>query len=82
MALLDIGLPVMDGYELGQRLRELQPKSDGTRALQLIALTGYGQDTDRERSARAGFEHHLVKPLNLEHLARALEAAALSRFAE
>jgi signal transduction histidine kinase/DNA-binding response OmpR family regulator len=75
VALLDIGLPVMDGYELAQRLLELHATGDSDRPLKLIAITGYGQDSDRERSARAGFEQHLVKPLDLNQLERAIEAA-------
>jgi CheY-like chemotaxis protein len=64
IALLDIGLPVMDGYELAQRLRELSQD----RPLTLIALTGYGQETDRVRTREAGFHEHLVKPIDLERL--------------
>jgi PAS domain S-box-containing protein len=61
LAFLDIGLPVMDGYELASRLREI-PSLQGIR---LIALTGYGQESDRQRTAAAGFERHLVKPVDL-----------------
>ena len=61
VALLDIGLPVMDGYELAARLREL-PELNGVK---LIALTGYGQESDRRKSREAGFDHHLVKPVDL-----------------
>lgn len=61
IAFLDIGLPVMDGYELAARLREI-PSLEGIR---LIALTGYGQESDRQRTAAAGFERHLVKPVDL-----------------
>jgi PAS domain S-box-containing protein len=61
VAFLDIGLPVMDGYELAARLREL-PDLNG---LRLIALTGYGQESDRQRTREAGFQHHLVKPVDL-----------------
>lgn len=68
-AVLDIGLPGMDGYELAQRLR-LQ---DETKHAVLIALTGYGQDRDRERSKLAGFDHHLVKPADPVELSRILE---------
>ncbi len=64
IALLDIGLPKMDGYELATRLQEL---GNGT-PMRLVAVTGYGQDTDRIRSARAGFAAHLVKPVNLDLL--------------
>ena len=64
LAVLDIGLPVMDGYELARLLRE-HPVSKSTR---LIALSGYGQPSDRERSAGAGFDAHLVKPIAVETL--------------
>ncbi len=60
-AILDIGLPVMDGYELARRLRELLGP-----AVKLVALTGYGQDRDRDLSRAAGFDEHLVKPVELE----------------
>ncbi|HYD56068.1 MAG TPA: ATP-binding protein, partial [Burkholderiales bacterium] len=63
VALVDIGLPVMDGYELGRRLRAL-----GNGNLRLVALTGYGQDSDRRRSSEAGFASHLVKPVDLDML--------------
>jgi PAS domain S-box-containing protein len=62
--LLDIGLPDIDGYELARRLRALPATANAT----LIALTGYGQDQDRSRSRRAGFDHHLVKPVQIEQL--------------
>jgi PAS domain S-box-containing protein len=64
IAVLDIGLPIMDGYELARRLRERQV--DGK--LLLIAVTGYGQDADRARSREAGFDHHLVKPVAIDSL--------------
>jgi CheY-like chemotaxis protein len=54
----------MDGYELARRLRASPATSDAV----LIALTGYGQAQDRERSVRAGFDHHLVKPVEIERL--------------
>ena len=62
VALLDIGLPGMDGYELAGRLKALFA------GLRLIAVTGYGQDADRARAAAAGFDHHLVKPVDLDRL--------------
>jgi signal transduction histidine kinase/DNA-binding response OmpR family regulator len=68
LALLDIGLPVMDGYELARRLRTM-PGLDHVR---LVALTGYGTDRDRQRSIDAGFDEHLVKPLALERLEQVL----------
>ena len=58
VALLDIGLPGMDGYELARRLRE----GDATRHVRLVALTGWGQDGDRARAREAGFDVHLTKP--------------------
>jgi signal transduction histidine kinase/ActR/RegA family two-component response regulator len=68
MALLDIGMPVMDGYEVARRIRA-QPW--GARIL-LVAVTGWGQDADRRRSDEAGFDSHLVKPLDLGQLAQLL----------
>jgi signal transduction histidine kinase/ActR/RegA family two-component response regulator len=62
--LLDIGLPRMDGYEAARRLRE---RPEMAKVL-LIALTGYGQDDDRRRSQEAGFNAHLVKPVDLDAL--------------
>jgi signal transduction histidine kinase/ActR/RegA family two-component response regulator len=59
IVLLDIGLPRMSGYEVAERLRE----TPAGRALRLYALTGYGQEDDRRRSAAAGFDGHLVKPV-------------------
>jgi PAS domain S-box-containing protein len=63
VALLDIGLPVMDGYELGRRIAE----ACGSSCL-LIAMTGYGQEADKARSQAAGFRHHLVKPVAPQEL--------------
>jgi CheY-like chemotaxis protein len=63
-ALLDIGLPVIDGYELAERLRAL----DNLRDTRLIAVTGYGQPADKQRALAAGFHHHLVKPVDLRKL--------------
>jgi signal transduction histidine kinase/ActR/RegA family two-component response regulator len=69
ICLVDISMPVMDGYEVAQRLRQL----DGLpRNLRLMAVTGYGQETDRRRSREAGFDDHLVKPVDLELLVRSL----------
>ncbi|HVJ29538.1 MAG TPA: ATP-binding protein, partial [Gammaproteobacteria bacterium] len=67
-AVLDIGLPVMDGYELARQMR-----ANGLTQCMFVALTGYGQEEDRARSAEAGFAAHLVKPVDLEHLAKVLE---------
>jgi len=64
VAILDIGLPVMDGYALGRELRARLGSSTPV----LIALTGYGQEQDQRRSAEAGFASHLVKPVDAKHL--------------
>ncbi|HEY2934027.1 MAG TPA: response regulator [Acidobacteriota bacterium] len=60
IAFLDIGLPGMDGYELARRIRQ----DAATGSIQLVALTGYGQEEDRRRALEAGFNHHLVKPVD------------------
>jgi signal transduction histidine kinase/CheY-like chemotaxis protein len=69
VAVLDIGLPHIDGYELANRLIALP----GLTATKLIALTGYGQPSDRQRSLRAGFLEHLIKPVDLKRVQRAIE---------
>ncbi len=68
LVLLDIGLPGMDGYEVAQRLRR-EPALDG---IFLVALTGYGSEADRQRSTAAGFDDHLVKPVELNALLQVL----------
>jgi signal transduction histidine kinase/CheY-like chemotaxis protein len=68
VVLLDIGLPDTDGYEVARRMRDLP----GCAAITLVALTGYGQPEDRERALAAGFEAHLVKPVDLAALAQML----------
>jgi CheY-like chemotaxis protein len=68
VALLDIGLPEMDGNELARRLRA-DPQ---TGAIVLVAVTGYGQEQDRRAAFEAGFDHHLVKPVDMDELARVL----------
>lgn len=65
IVLLDIGLPDIDGYEAARRMRA-QP--DGA-SLVLIALTGWGQEEDREKTVQAGFNQHWVKPVDFEKLA-------------
>ena len=69
--LLDIGLPGMDGYAVAARLREA-----GHDRAALVALTGYGQDEDLRRSSRAGFDHHLVKPVDVAALRRLIAEVA------
>jgi CheY-like chemotaxis protein len=57
--LMDIGMPKLDGYEAAQQIRQ----QVGGKGIILVALTGWGQDKDREKTAAAGFDHHLVKPV-------------------
>jgi CheY-like chemotaxis protein len=64
MLFLDIGLPDMDGYELVRRLRALPQTANAV----FVAVTGYGQAGDRQRALQAGFDHHVVKPLELDKL--------------
>jgi signal transduction histidine kinase/ActR/RegA family two-component response regulator len=66
LVLLDLGMPEMDGYEVARRLRA-QPDGQG---LVIVALTGWGQEEDRLRSRQAGFDHHLVKPTDIDALQR------------
>lgn len=72
LVLSDIGLPGMDGYQLAPALRRLA----GSRPMVLAAVTGYGQPADRERAFMAGFDHHLIKPLEAENLLRFIDAQA------
>lgn len=77
LVLLDIGLPGMDGYEVARRLRQ---HAYGKK-MKIVAVTGLGQDEDRQRSLRAGINDHLVKPINLLEIERVLgfEAGGLDR---
>lgn len=72
VVLLDIGLPEMDGYEVARRLR-LRPLLKNT---WLVAITGYGQESDRQLSKEAGFDHHLIKPVAPEKLEELLTSLA------
>ncbi|SDH54622.1 Signal transduction histidine kinase [Paraburkholderia steynii] len=74
VVLLDIGLPGIDGYQVARALRA-EPATAG--AL-LIALTGYGQESDRQRTRDAGFDHHLVKPASLDDIERVIAADGAS----
>ena len=69
VALVDIGLPGIDGYEVARRLRQ----SNRDPSLKIIAVTGYGQPSDLERSRAAGFDDHIVKPMSLDVLRRLLD---------
>jgi CheY-like chemotaxis protein len=62
--LLDIGLPGMSGYELATQLRALPTTVSST----FVALTGYGQSDDKQKSKAAGFDHHLTKPASMDEL--------------
>jgi CheY-like chemotaxis protein len=75
VCVLDIGLPDMDGNELARRLRQ-QPE---TARSTLIAVTGYGQDQDRDTALNAGFDHYFAKPIDSAKLAGLLLGAAISR---
>ncbi|MDQ2821060.1 MAG: response regulator [Pseudomonadota bacterium] len=71
VALIDIGLPGIDGYEVARRLRQM----DATAAIRMIALTGYGLAEDHKRVMEAGFDLHLVKPVDMDALLDALSSA-------
>ena len=71
VVLLDIGMPGMDGYEVARRLRQ----AHGQSGMRLIALTGWSQPQDRERTRAAGFDHHLSKPVDIGALQALLDGA-------
>jgi signal transduction histidine kinase/ActR/RegA family two-component response regulator len=73
VVILDLGMPGMDGLETARRLRQMP----GGKGLLLVALTGWGQESDFARTAEAGFDHHLVKPVALDALRRLLVPRAL-----
>ena len=70
-ALLDIGMPDLDGYEVAKQIRAAPWGKD----VKLIALTGWGQDEDKRRARAAGFDHHLTKPVDPESLEALLSAS-------
>jgi signal transduction histidine kinase len=70
IVLLDLGLPGMDGYEVARRLR-----AEFSHHVEIIAVTGYGQPLDRQRSKEARFESHLVKPVDIATLQRSIDAS-------
>src|SRR5262249_47788463 len=69
VVLLDIGMPVMDGYEVAKRLRAAPPRA----GLRIVAITGYGLESDRRNSTLQGFDAHLVKPVELADLLGIIE---------
>jgi len=75
LALLDIGLPGMDGYELAASIRQENPALP----IALVALSGYGRAADQDKSAQAGFAAHLVKPVDMDALEHVLASAHPSR---
>ena len=73
IALIDIGLPRMDGYELARQIRKLCAQlGQGAHPPYLVAVTGYGLPEDRARTRDSGFDHHLVKPVDAADLAEVL----------
>jgi CheY-like chemotaxis protein/anti-sigma regulatory factor (Ser/Thr protein kinase) len=70
--LLDIGLPELDGWNVAERIRQQPALHD----IVLVAMTGYGQNSDRQRSERAGFDHHFVKPVEFRKLRQILAAVS------
>jgi CheY-like chemotaxis protein len=72
IVLLDIGLPGLNGYEVAKQIRQ-HPE---LKHVVLVALTGYGQDSDRQASGQAGFTHHIVKPARFEELQKILATVA------
>jgi CheY-like chemotaxis protein len=72
VALIDLGLPDIDGYEVARRIRESLPRNE----IFLAALTGYSDDDDRARTEEAGFDVHLVKPVESAALAKLLSHVA------
>jgi PAS domain S-box-containing protein len=77
VVLLDLGMPKMDGYQVARRISS---EPGGVRPL-LVAITGWGQDADKQRSREAGFHHHFVKPVGEQTLRRLLEEVAVIRAA-
>jgi signal transduction histidine kinase/DNA-binding response OmpR family regulator len=75
IVILDIGLPGMNGFEVAQQMRQLPETRDAL----LIALTGYGEAESRQRSQKAGFDHHVVKPADIDFLLSVISQAAQSK---
>jgi CheY-like chemotaxis protein len=73
VALVDLGLPVMDGFEVARRVRK------SNRTTRLVALSGYGQDNDIQAALNAGFDEHLTKPTDPERLKQVLASPPLPR---
>jgi CheY-like chemotaxis protein len=71
--LLDIGMPGLNGYEVAQRIREAAPAS----SISLIAVTGWGQQSDKARARAPGFDHHFTKPVQADRLSELLRDPTL-----
>ena len=72
VALIDLGLPVIDGFEVARLIRQEQALNTTV----LVALTGYGREDDKRDSVKAGFDHHLVKPTDFNALEQLLQTVA------
>jgi CheY-like chemotaxis protein len=75
VALLDIGMPGLSGYEIAQEIR----KTPHGRAITLVAVTGWGQDSDRARAIEAGFNHHFTKPVEPDALTSLVARVPMDR---
>lgn len=75
IVLLDLSLPLMDGYEIARLIREQRQRRTPAREPILIAVTGHSRPEDRERTRAAGFAHHLVKPVEFKTIQRVLSEA-------
>lgn len=75
LALLDIGMPVLDGYEAARRMRS----EDWGKRMMIVALSGWGQSSDVQRSRESGFDSHLVKPASFDALAQLLSRVPATR---
>lgn len=74
--LLDLGMPIMDGFETAEQIRARPEYRD----IALVAITGWGQERDRQRTREAGFVAHLIKPVNLDQLEAVLRRVAAGEF--
>ena len=72
LVLMDVGMPKVDGYEAARRIR----KHAWAQNMVLVALTGWGRESDRKKSSDAGFNQHLVKPISMDTLLTLLNGAA------
>ena len=75
VVLLDLDLPKIHGYEVASRVR----RANHTSPLMLVALSGFGQEQHRKRTTQAGFDHHLVKPVDIQALRLLLSRSAAAR---